>query len=303
MPTRKHDPLRARLYSRLGHHMVEGWLAPLDARIVTTLGDVQTAAGIGGGVGEIGVHHGRLAGLLYLLLHEGERGFAVDVFGDMEANVDASGCGDEARFRETLELLGISAGDVTVLQRDSQTLASDELREVCGPVRLFSIDGGHTPEITRADLRLADAVLHERGVVVLDDVFNKDWPGVAEGFFAFLAEPTRNLAVFALSVNKVFLCRPAQREFYSEHLGSALANELHKHSTVAGSPALVLGATEVRQRRRRRSSSGTLPIAGRHVARALRWYRMRAARWIFARRTGLGPAPRSEQQGRRPGAP
>lgn len=47
-------------YLRRDMKRVEGWLDPLTARIIAALGRHQTAGGLSGAVGEIGVHHGKL---------------------------------------------------------------------------------------------------------------------------------------------------------------------------------------------------------------------------------------------------
>ena len=59
-------------------------------------------------------------------------------------------------------------------------------------MRFVSVDGGHTAEITAHDLAVADASLAEGGIIVLDDAFNEQWPGVADGvqrYFLRRAEP------------------------------------------------------------------------------------------------------------------
>ena len=69
--------------------------------------------------------------------------------------------------------------------------------------RIFSVDGSHTAEATRVDLANAAACMVPGGVIILDDVFNPDWPGVAEGLHAYMAEPSQPLAAFAVAFNKV----------------------------------------------------------------------------------------------------
>ncbi len=59
---------------------VKGWLNPYSAEVIADLGRLQTQLDIGGSVGEIGVHEGRLFILLRLLRGLGEKSVAIEVF-------------------------------------------------------------------------------------------------------------------------------------------------------------------------------------------------------------------------------
>ena len=69
-------------YIRRGRFYVDGWLRTEAARIVVALTERQRSLGIGGGVAEIGVHHGKLFILLYLLGQASEKAVAIDLFED-----------------------------------------------------------------------------------------------------------------------------------------------------------------------------------------------------------------------------
>ena len=88
--------LRRYLSDGLGR--VEGWLDPRSAKVIAALGEYQTAQGIRGAVGEIGVHQGKLLVLLDLIKAKGELSFAVDLFDEQQFNVDRSGLGDYSQL-------------------------------------------------------------------------------------------------------------------------------------------------------------------------------------------------------------
>ena len=50
-----------------------------------------------------------------------------------------------------------------------------------GPLRFFSIDGGHLSHIVKHDLETAALSITDGGVIILDDYFNPEFPGVSEG--------------------------------------------------------------------------------------------------------------------------
>ena len=90
-------------YIRRGKFYVDGWLRSEAARIIVALNERQRSLGIAGGIAEIGVHHGKLFILLYLLSREPEKALAIDLFEDQHLNIDQSGNGDLAKFRRNLE--------------------------------------------------------------------------------------------------------------------------------------------------------------------------------------------------------
>ena len=172
---------------------VHGWLRPECALLVCRLGQRQS---VSGNVGEIGVHHGKFFILLSLLRRAEESAVAVDLFEDQASNVDHSGAGDRQAFEANLRRFG-AADRVTVTSADSTTISAAQLRDSVGggAFRLFSVDGGHTPEITASDMALVTAVLAEGGLLILDDYFNEAWPGVSEGANRFLSSQTELVGI------------------------------------------------------------------------------------------------------------
>jgi hypothetical protein len=209
-------------YLARGLHQVEGWLDPFSARAVATIGLEQRRLGLAGAVGEIGVHHGRLFILLYLLSTPSERAFAVDVFGDQAQNVDGSGRGSESTFIRNLLRHAGGRERVEIFACDSNALSASEIETRVGRCRLISVDGGHTAETTENDLRLADALLVEGGVCILDDYFNPMWPDVSSGAARYLLSPGCRLHPFLITPNKLFLqAGKAHAETYVAAVASA----------------------------------------------------------------------------------
>jgi len=164
---------RVARYIRHGKFYVEGWLRTEAALTVAALSERQRALGVGGGIAEIGVHHGKLFILLYLLGRAPERAVAIDLFEDQHLNIDLSGSGDLAKFHRNL-LRHADDARLALHQGNSMDLTgADLVRLAEGPLRFVSVDGGHTAETTAHDLAVADAALAEGGVIVLDDAFNE----------------------------------------------------------------------------------------------------------------------------------
>ncbi len=212
-------------YLQRGNRRVEGWLYPVDAQLVRAVGDIQTENKISGSVGEIGVWKGRLFILLYLLIHEKEKAFGIDIFDLNHLSKDRPNPKSNPALNQLLEMfldnVRAHAGEIDEIHtfRDtSDNVAASDILSKVGKVRLFSIDGGHTKELVINDLELAVSTLCEQGVVIFDDCFKPEWPGVVNGLHEFLYKKTADLVPFAISQNKVFLCRSIALEMYRESL-------------------------------------------------------------------------------------
>jgi hypothetical protein len=264
-----------RAYLEVGHVAVEGWLSRLAAETIVALAELQAAQGIAGPVAEIGVHHGKLFVLLHLLTSPPERAAAWDLFERQEDNVDRSGGGDEAILRANLTRHGCDPGRIAIHTANSLDLTEAAVIEACGGrPRIFSIDGGHTAEITRSDLLLAARSVCPGGLVVLDDFFNESWPGVAEGTCAAIGGGAVRLFPVVIAGNKVaFTTSPEAADGYRRGLSRPWPGAEAKTSVLFGREVLVLIALPRTVRSR---------LAGTHLWRAIRSTRLgQAARRLL----------------------
>ncbi|MGH6683330.1 MAG: class I SAM-dependent methyltransferase [Pseudolabrys sp.] len=233
------DQQRIKAYLKNGHH-VHGWLDRYSADFIAGLSRIQRDSGIAGAVGEIGVHMGRLFILLKLTAAQNEKCFALDVFGEQHLNIDQSGFGDRNMFlRNVNEWTGDA--DIAVLQSSSLDVRPADITDAVGRCRLLSIDGGHTEDIARHDLRLAEAVLTQDGVAILDDFFNQSWPGVAAGAAQYFFDPAGRLRPFAISPNKLYLAAPACHGFYRSTLMRTEEKHFDKTARMFGREVDVFG--------------------------------------------------------------
>lgn len=68
-----------------------------------------------------------------------------------------------------------------------------------------------------SDLKLCSAILHERGVIAVDDFLNPRAIGVGEGTYRFfLDDGPRPFFPFAYVGNKLFVCRAAAYDLYHD---------------------------------------------------------------------------------------
>jgi hypothetical protein len=204
-------------YIRAQNKQVDGWLARSDGEIFSTLLQAQIERGIRGAVVEIGVHHGKTF-IPMALSNDGQRCYAIDIFGRQDLNRDASGHGDKAAFLANLNRFGLAVDGICIDERLSTSVTAADIEHKVGKVRFFHVDGGHDVETVVNDLVLARAVLVAEGVIAIDDAFRPEWPEVSMGLFSFLAAGHDDFVPFAIGFNKTYLCRRGCADGYRDSL-------------------------------------------------------------------------------------
>ncbi len=140
----------------------------------------------------------------------------------MASQAVRAGCVDDphADFRDVfLRNFDAAFPDASWLHihaKRSQDLTPDEV----GTCRLIHIDGLHTCAAALADLVLASGCLHPRGIVVLDDAFQRAHPGVTEAIMRFLDAHPDRLRPLIIGHNKMALTPPAARAAYGARITS-----------------------------------------------------------------------------------
>jgi hypothetical protein len=196
-------------YYKKNFDSVNGWCN----RKLFDVVDALAECGINrkGGVAEIGVHHGKFYIMLNHTTDALDTSYAIDVFGLQHLNIDKSGLGDRYAFERNLKELDKHKGENTrIFEMDSLSL-TNQIPD--SSLRFISVDGGHTVEHTMYDLRLAERLIANEGVVILDDIMGEYWCGVTEGYIKYaLTYPS--IVPFAMGLNKLFLCKLSHQEHY-----------------------------------------------------------------------------------------
>lgn len=193
---------------------IEGWFSEEAAMMLALLNKVQKESGIRGDIFEIGVHHGKSALFFHSFLAVTEQLNVCDLFGNQELNVSNSGSGDKQKFLKNCATK-LNDERITIFEKSSGDLSVDEIGT---SYRMFHVDGGHSFKEALNDLDLAaKAVQVAGGIIVLDDPFRSEWPGVTEASIAFLKKSPR-FSALAVGFNKLVLAE----EFYHQHYTRAL---------------------------------------------------------------------------------
>jgi predicted O-methyltransferase YrrM len=184
----------------------------------------QSELGVSGDLLEIGTYEGRFFIAMALGLAAGETAIGIDRF-------DWPDDGIEGRFRTNCAAHGLARERFLALKADSRDIAAADLRDRIGGrrVRFAHIDSHHSRACLRNDLELVDALLHDDGVVCLDDMLHPGYPTLVTAALDYLDRhpDMRLLCVIdredIVAAPKFLLCRAEAAPRYEADLMAAFA--------------------------------------------------------------------------------
>jgi len=177
--------------------------------------EIQKSNGLVGDIFEIGVHHGKSAVFLAVMLdHTREKLAVCGLFEDQTKNISGSGSGDRHIFEQNLKLYLPGGLDTRSFSKSSNELT---VEEAGNNYRFIHIDGGHDQSEALSDLQFASRSTIEEGVIAVDDPMTPVWPGVGEAIFYFLSNDKRFCSIVA-GFNKMLLVRRDFAALYTRQM-------------------------------------------------------------------------------------
>jgi len=210
---------------------IEGWAHPHIFALLQGLMGHPDPWFRAGPICEIGVHHGKFLITAHNVLG-GPPTLGIDVFEDRARNVDNSGEGSLLSFQANVHAHAAAPEAIRSWQADSLELTWDDavrLRDQIGRVRLFSIDGGHTPVHVLNDYAFAEQVTAQDGMIVVDDFCNPHWPGVNEGLARLYLNGQPRFTPFLFLENKLFLVGHSLHRRALESVDFAMQGFRHRY--------------------------------------------------------------------------
>lgn len=220
------NPSKAKQLTRQSK-AIPGWFSQEASMLFAWIDEIQLRNNIKGDCFEIGCHHGKSALLLGSLVRPGVEQLSVcDLFGQQSDNVSRSGNGDLDAFNTNMQPVRSAGVGINIFQKNSADLTS---KEIGTNYRIFHVDGGHNPDEALKDLLLAADCTIESGVIVLDDPFRMEWPGVTEALVRFLDQRPDYQAIMT-GFNKLVLTREKWSGIYLSALESDKQRETYGFS-------------------------------------------------------------------------
>lgn len=214
-------------YLAEGYGQVRGMSSAFAASISGYLIRRQSELGIAGHIAEIGTFEGRFFIAMALGLRPGEHAIGIDVFTWPSEKVLDHLHANCARH-------GLAARDYTAIKGDTGAMVSEDVVAPAGggKIRFFHIDGEHADAALTKDLALALPLMHEDGLIVLDDMLHPGYPELTDSVHRWLyAHPEwRVLAIIdredIVAAAKYVLCRLASVARYEKDLLEAFASNV-----------------------------------------------------------------------------
>lgn len=179
---------------------VEGWFALQSAALFDIFLTDQAERGVKGDMMEIGVAYGRSALLMALHAQKGEKLWLNDI--------------NESLLKQVAPRISEVAGSqAQLLFEPSKKLKPRDLPKPKS-VRFHHIDGDHGRGAQHVDLAIADRIVSEDGLVVLDDFPTLSFLGLMVGVLEWMAANPKSFRLFLAGSNKGYLCRPSREKFY-----------------------------------------------------------------------------------------
>lgn len=204
---------------------VQGWYSDMSAALFDAFLTFQGGPGAPGDMLEIGVAYGRSALMMGMHLRHDATLRLVDI--------------GTALMEQSVALIGPHCpGRVEPILQYSEALPPDSLPAL--GTRFVHIDGDHGTWGVQTDLDLADRVLRQDGVVVLDDFFSESFVGVTWGAMSWLARNPGRFEMVLVGFNKAYLVRPRAARRTLEFIRDGL----QPHLAACGQPANTLLRTD-----------------------------------------------------------
>ena len=205
---------------------VDGMMTVSAMSIMDSLLSFQEMHDITGHVIEFGVYKGRSAAVLAGHAIAPERLILVDV-------ADCLDRAALAQVRAPAEYVLCPSEKFRSLYRGWKSLR--------GKCRFIHIDTSHYYRATLSEMRLAELLIQDRGILALDDFTNLHYSQVAAAVHRYLCTARTKLSIFLLTNEKAFLCKQRDFDFYCSFVLEGIGKEIEAR----GLGKICLARTEI----------------------------------------------------------
>lgn len=222
------DVNRINTYINEGSNAIAGWFSRIDMVMMAAAGVAQDQLGVRGDMLEVGVFNGKSLILLTHLARAGENVVGLDYFDD-----DTLEC-----TQKNMVSWGADTANIKLVKTNSLDVTVERLQTIIGngKSRIIHIDGGHEYYEVMHDLCLFAPAMHDKGLLIMDDVHDREYPGLnlAIEIFRSNTEVGEGLEPLMIGQNKLVFCN-------REHVGAYLSmlvtiNPLRTNSRITHTP-------------------------------------------------------------------
>ena len=195
---------------------IPGWFMFQSYCVWRALLDQQ--ARITGDLFEIGVWRGRSASVLASYRKGDEKLYLCDLRLDEEA------------VHRAIRSVGAEPTNIVPLSGPSADLpAKLDLQAMHQTVRWLHIDGEHTGTAVYRELELANRIVNNDGIVVIDDFFSPRYPANTTEAVRYLEKNPFHFRLLAVAFNRGYFCRPESLPRYMDYIAGGLSRALQAY--------------------------------------------------------------------------
>ena len=174
----------------------------------------QREGQVKGNLIEFGVYKGRSAAILAHHCETGERLILVDVAEYIERAAIARIC---------------PAYEFVLSSSENFKSVFPGYRSLKRASRVLHVDSSHFFNTTIRELEMSEELIADKGIVILDDFTNLDYSQILAATYKYLYTRRTQLAVFLVTLEKAYLCRKADFEFYGNFVLHNLVDAMAEH--------------------------------------------------------------------------
>ena len=196
---------------------VAGYFYPIDIVLMYTILKYCQSK-IKGDICEIGIAEGKSAISFSNFKEKNDNLYLYDIFSEENVKKVEKNLQTYAKY-----------DNIHIRLQDSTTLRTEDL-EFENKLRVLHIDGCHEHEAVLSDLIVFSPLVHDDGIIMLDDYNDYEFPGVNAAAIEFCLSKYnyRNWRVFAIGDNKAYLCLKSRQEFYQRTIIDFMCDYFNK---------------------------------------------------------------------------
>lgn len=179
-----------------------GWFDEEDLQLFDFVMTKVNSEGYLGDVAEIGIYYGKSLAKLASYNRTNEKVVGIDSYIKTREQFN--------KIIENVESVSkCQANDINILRRDSyRTDITNIGSNYYHNCKVVHVDGSHAGLNVYHDLELADQLMNDFGILILDDWHNKSFPHIQEAFYAYTNAHPASFEKFLISNRKCYMCRP-----------------------------------------------------------------------------------------------
>lgn len=187
----------------------EGMLSPFSTAVMDSILSFQLENNIFGNQLEMGVYKGKSASVMCHYALDNETVWLMDI--------------NDQLNRDKLIRITNKFNFITINTENLSQFNIGIERSCC---KFIHIDASHMFNQTQHEIKIADSLLQDNGVLCLDDFTNLNFSQILAATFKYLYTEKTDLRIFLVTEEKAYLCRKKYFNFYGKFIIDSIRGKM-----------------------------------------------------------------------------